>query len=202
MVADADETNGTARKRPRTESMGGMGSDVPVGDLPPSLRAQLVDDWNYVSQERRLVPLPAKENRSVCDILKAFQAAAQKSSPADGGIAKDTAAGVESAFNAAIGSALLYPFERLQFAELCIGHPDVPFSQLFGVEHLTRLLVLLPSQLALEKAPPTGRMMRGVEMLAEFLSERSAVYFADDYEMAPPPYIRGNTQLGHGKAEA
>lgn len=81
-------------------------------------------------------------------------------------------------------------------------YPGKPMSTLFGVEHLIRLLVILPEQLGLEKVPPGGRLARGVAMLTEFIADRASVYLVDEYEMAPPQYIRANNQLGHGKAEA
>jgi hypothetical protein len=64
------------------------------------------------------------------------------------------------------------------------------------------LLHLLPEQLSLEKMPPGSRLARGVGMLTEFVADRASVYLVDEYEMAPPQYIRANNQLGHGKAEA
>lgn len=195
-----------ARKRPRLDSESAAADACEtvftVASLPPALRTQLVDDWNYVSQERRLVPLPAKKHMAINDILKSFVATVTKTSAADGKLAREVAAGVESTFNAAIGSVLLYPFERLQFSELISGHPGTPFSQLFGVEHLIRLLVILPQQLTLEKVAATSRLHKGFDLLIDFLSDRSGLYLVDEYEMAPPPYIRGNTQLGHGKPEA
>eukprot|EP00038_Savillea_parva_P000540 m.96830 g.96830 ORF g.96830 m.96830 type:complete len:291 (-) comp10185_c0_seq1:1729-2601(-) len=193
----------TTRKQPRSEERTVPSEPaVSVSNLPPALRKQLVDDWHFVSQERRLVPLPAKKHRAIDDILKAFVAETKKQGSEEGDFALEMAAGVESAFNAAIGSVLLYPFERLQFAELCTGHPDTPFSSLFGVEHLLRLLVTLPKQYSLEKVDKESRVARGYRMLIEFLSDRSALYLVEEYELAPPPYIRGNTQLGHGKPEA
>ena len=47
------------------------------------------------------------------------------------------------AFNAALGSKLLYHFERVQYAELIEVNPFIENSQRYAAEHLLRLFVAL-----------------------------------------------------------
>jgi mortality factor 4-like protein 1 len=56
--------------------------------------------------------------------------------------------GLVQLFDSALGSRLLYRTERPRYRTLLLAHPDSRPSQLFGAEHLLRLLVLLPELLA------------------------------------------------------
>lgn len=51
-------------------------------------------------------------------------------------------------FDVTLSSKLLYKFERVQYDELIVQHPDVPMSKLYGAFHLLRLFVQLGSMLA------------------------------------------------------
>lgn len=47
--------------------------------------------------------------------------------------------GIEQYFNKAIGSILLYRFERHQYARAQKKHPKKEMSEIYGAEHLLRL---------------------------------------------------------------
>jgi hypothetical protein len=114
LVGHPADVGAEAASAPAASAAGDGASEGPGMALPPGLRRQLLDDWNYVSQERRLVPLPAKKHLAVDDILAAFVSNVGKTAKRDVAVAREVAVGVESAFNAAVGTVLLYPFERLQ----------------------------------------------------------------------------------------
>ncbi len=52
---------------------------------------------------------------------------------------KEVTQGLKVYFDKALGSILLYRFERLQYSELQHSHPDTEMSELYGAEHLLRL---------------------------------------------------------------
>lgn len=47
--------------------------------------------------------------------------------------------GIKKYFDAALGSFLLYRFERIQYAEAMKSFPEKAMSELYGAEHLLRL---------------------------------------------------------------
>ena len=47
-------------------------------------------------------------------------------------------------FNEALPIYLLYRFERQQFVEMVEKYPELPYSSIYGAEHLLRLIVKIP----------------------------------------------------------
>ena len=81
-------------------------------------------------------------------VLKQFFENAKQTSTSRGTVAaREISEGLQHVFNSALGTALLYGFERFQYVELLQAHPDIPLTKLFGAEHLLRLFVMLPNQL-------------------------------------------------------
>ncbi len=53
--------------------------------------------------------------------------------------------GIQAYFDRALGSILLYRFERKQYQQIQQKHEDTPLSQIYGAEHLVRLFGMSPS---------------------------------------------------------
>ena len=115
--------------------------------MPDSLKAILVDDWEKVTRENRLVPLPSKT--PVAQFLADYSAsegAKRREGSAEADILEEVIAGVKEYFNKSIGRILLYRFERPQWsdihAQLNKGTGDLTGklpTDIYGVEHLCRL---------------------------------------------------------------
>ncbi|KAG1363930.1 Protein MRG1 [Cocos nucifera] len=127
--------------------------------FPLTLKKQLVDDWEFVTQLGKLVKLPRSPN--VDDILKkyldyrtkkdgmnAFFLSLRYNFPSNwiaesvGEILK----GVRCYFDKALPAMLLYKKERQQYQEAI--HDNVSPSTVYGAEHLLRLFVKLPELLS------------------------------------------------------
>jgi mortality factor 4-like protein 1 len=115
--------------------------------MPDSLKAILVDDWEKVTRENRLVPLPSKTpvSQFLAD-YSASEGAKRREGSAEADILEEVIAGVKEYFNKSIGRILLYRFERPQWsdihAQLNKGTGDLTGklpTDIYGVEHLCRL---------------------------------------------------------------
>lgn len=145
--------------------------------VPDDLKRQLVDDWDFITRQKKLVGLPRKP--SVQDIITQYL----KDSNFKGHhleLAKEVTAGLITYFEHCLGSILLYRFERAQYVDIFARAQEEPeaategsnadgdqdkekehgakeetqslagkkMSEIYGAEHLLRLFVKLPILLA------------------------------------------------------
>ncbi|KAG6768131.1 hypothetical protein POTOM_027028 [Populus tomentosa] len=137
-------------KGKKRKSDSGMEKDnLPVEKLvkiqiPSTLKKQLVDDWEFVTQQDKLVKLPRSPN--VDDILTKYL---EYMSKKDGMITDsigEILKGIRCYFDKALPVMLLYKKERQQYHDTV--KTDVSPSTIYGAEHLLRLFVKLPELLA------------------------------------------------------
>ncbi|KAI9869897.1 MAG: Esa1p-associated factor [Pleopsidium flavum] len=115
--------------------------------IPDHLKAILVDDWENVTKNLQLVPLPSKNPTNA--ILTTYfdeEKMKRRLGSAEADILEEVVAGVKEYFDKCLGRILLYRFEREQFFEIRQlwesgksewdgkGPGDV-----YGAEHLCRL---------------------------------------------------------------
>lgn len=133
------KANGSAkRKRPEPKSMYEI-----LLPLRPRLKCVLVDDWEIITRDRKLVDLESTTPVSV--ILQTYlKQKLETVLEEEYDTIKEVAFGLRTYFDEAFGLRLLYRFERLQYVEEMnrIGHFNP--SDIYGVEHLLRLLVSIP----------------------------------------------------------
>ena len=121
--------------------------------MPESLKTILVDDWEKVTKDDKLVPIPAKA--SITKFLNEYEQSEMSqraSGSAEADLLEEFIAGMREYFNKALGRILLYRFERKQFydihRELEQGRGEYAGKTLcdvYGCEHLLRLLGMLIS---------------------------------------------------------
>lgn len=115
--------------------------------MPETLKAVLVDDWEKVTRENRLVPLPSKTPASLfLDNYVAAESVNRRAGSAENDILEEVVAGVKEYFNKSLGRILLYRQERPQYQEIFpqlvkgIGElAGKSIADVYGVEHLCRL---------------------------------------------------------------
>ena len=109
--------------------------------LPDTLKARLVDDWQWTTKDERLVPLP--RHPTVVEILQDLRAVLPPKRPgsAAADLEDEMFNGLLGYFDKCLGTTLLYRFERQQYADIRrhYGH-DARMSEIYGAEHLLRLL--------------------------------------------------------------
>nr|POE66005.1 chromatin modification-related protein eaf3 [Quercus suber] len=115
--------------------------------VPDQLKSILVDDWEKVTKEHKLAPVPSKVPASqFLEEYATAESANRRPGSADADILEECIAGVKEYFNKALGRILLYRFERHQYQEMhkliSLGHGDFAGKDLvevYGCEHLLRL---------------------------------------------------------------
>ena len=133
------------------------------------LKKLLVDDWEWITRKEHLIRIPkgppaaaAASNEETGDgepvpaasftvsrVLQEFMEFKQAQGQADRAM-RELIDGLRLYFDRALPTYLLYRFERPQFEEYVQGRPSEDqrsMSEVYGAEHLLRLMVKLPSLL-------------------------------------------------------
>ncbi|KAI8612784.1 MRG-domain-containing protein [Chytriomyces sp. MP71] len=160
--------------------------------IPESLKIQLVDDWENVTKNQKLVSLPRTPN--VNQILKLFKESAMKNitnNTHQEDVLEELVMGLKCYFDKALGNILLYRFERQQYAELKKKFGEKEMSEVYGAEHLLRLFVQLPQLIAhtnMDQETIVTLKDSFVEVL-KYMEANAMQLFLQNYENATPTYI-------------
>ncbi|KAL4644721.1 hypothetical protein ACB092_02G185000 [Castanea dentata] len=148
--------------------------------IPSTLRKQLVDDWEFVTQQDKLVKLP--RSPTVDDILtKYLEYRAKKDGMMTDSIG-EILKGIRCYFDKALPVMLLYKKERKQYHDAVVD--NVSPSTVYGAEHLLRLFVKLPELLAfvnIEEETLTRLQQKVLDFL-KFLQKNQSTFFLSAYD--------------------
>jgi len=128
-------------------------------NMPEVLKVLLVDDWQAVTKHNQLVTLPRSPN--VVQLLAEFAEYIKTTKPPylkePTLIIQTVISGLQIYFDRALGTNLLYRFERAQYAQVrhdywtgpkVIIGTEKEMCLIYGAEHLLRMLVSLPQMIA------------------------------------------------------
>ncbi|QIW97190.1 hypothetical protein AMS68_002708 [Peltaster fructicola] len=160
--------------------------------MPDALKSILVDDWEKVTKERKLPPLPSPAPvTKFLNEYEAFEMGQRVPGSADADILEEVIAGVKEYFNKALGRILLYKVERQQYfeihRELEKGHGEYAGKTLcdvYGCEHLLRLFVSLPDLIGHTNmdAQAVSRLREEITKMLSWLSLRIKEYLSTEYQ--------------------
>lgn len=167
--------------------------------VPDHIKAILVDDWENVTKNQQLVPLPAAQpvNKILDDYLDYEQPRRQTGTP-QADILLEVIAGLKEYFEKTLGRILLYRFERSQYIEVREGfNKDTgdfagkTVGDTYGAEHLCRLIVTLPELIAQTNmdAQSSNRLREELTKLTIWIGRNVTKYFVSEYETPSPEYV-------------
>ncbi|XP_015890250.1 protein MRG1 isoform X2 [Ziziphus jujuba] len=148
--------------------------------IPSTLKKQLVDDWEYVTQQDKLVKLPRSPN--IDDILRKFLEYRLKKEGTIPDPVVEVLKGIRCYFDKALPVMLLYKKERKQYQEAV--KDDISPSFVYGGEHLLRLFVKLPELLAfvnIEEETLTCLQQQFIDLL-KFMQKNQSTFFLSAYD--------------------
>ena len=135
--------------------------------IPDHIKALLVDDWEYVTKNLSLMPLP--HPHPVTEILTAYleeEKLRRRAGSVEYDLLEEVIAGLREYFDQTLGRILLYRFEREQWFQVRQKmesgegkFADKKPSDIYGPEHLCRLFGnLFPSSPLLSPPHPTSSL--------------------------------------------
>ncbi|EEP80284.1 hypothetical protein UREG_05126 [Uncinocarpus reesii 1704] len=168
--------------------------------MPERLKEYLVDDWEFVTKDKSVVPLPAKSPvNSVLDrYLQEEKNNSTRNSQAEQDVLQEVVDGLKKYFDKTLGRILLYALERRQYVterkrweSNAPGYEGKGAADVYGVEHLTRMLSLLPELLAQTNLSPqaTNRLRRELVVFMQWLSKHADELFTETYEPLDRDYV-------------
>ncbi|KAK9769944.1 putative MRG-domain-containing protein [Seiridium cardinale] len=166
--------------------------------LPDLLKGLLVDDWENITKNNQLVPLPhPKPVTLVLDNYLEYEKAQRQEGSSSIDILEETIAGLKEYFDKCLGRILLYRFERPQYAEIREKW-TAEGSELFGktpcdtygCEHLMRLFTALPELVAQTNMDQqsVNRLREELSKFCQWLERNAGDYFLSEYEVPNTEY--------------
>ncbi|KAG0257967.1 Esa1p-associated factor [Mortierella polycephala] len=156
--------------------------------IPDSLKAQLVDDWENITKNQQLVPLPRTPN--VVQILDMYKESKKDKKAKNDEIFQEVMAGVKMYFDKCLGNLLLYRFERQQYVDIRKKNTGKEDSEIYGGEHLLRLFVQFPMLIAhtqMDQDSINALRENLVDML-KWMQKNHKELLLSEYENASPAY--------------
>ncbi|KAK5729540.1 Esa1p-associated factor [Elasticomyces elasticus] len=167
--------------------------------MPDALKSILVDDWEKVTKEQKLAPVPATVPASLfLDNYQDQERYQRRPNSADADILEEVVAGVKEYFNKSLGRILLYRFERQQFYEMHklveAGHGEhagKALADVYGCEHLLRLFVSMPDLIAHTNmdAQSVSKLREELMKMTSYMARNVDRYLSNEYLHAGQEYL-------------
>ncbi|KFH48740.1 Chromatin modification-related protein-like protein [Hapsidospora chrysogenum ATCC 11550] len=167
--------------------------------VPDHIQAMLVDDWENITKNNQLVPLPhEKPVTRVLDDYLNYERPSRPEGSSSLDILEEVIAGLREYFEKALSKILLYRFERHQYMDmrkLWDNNDDQSqyknVCDVYGAEHLARLIVSLPELLAQTNMDQqsVSRLREEMGKFTMWLGKNCETYFVSEYETPSQEYV-------------
>jgi len=162
--------------------------------IPQDLRRFLLDDCDFVTRQKQLVPLPKPEELTLKAVTDRFFKTKEEGGE-DGklsGSFSEVCRGICEYFDVMLGSQLLYKFERTQYGDILKEHPGKPLCEIYGCEHLLRLFVKMGTFLSYSCLDESSMefVVSHIHDFLEFMTKQADDLFCAEYENSTPDYQR------------
>ncbi|KAI9753268.1 MAG: hypothetical protein M4579_005241 [Chaenotheca gracillima] len=167
--------------------------------IPDRLKSLLVDDWENVTKNLQLVPLPSKTPVNlILQHYSDYEKPNRRPGSAEADVLEEVVQGIREYFDKCLGRILLYRFERDQYFdvrrlwEAGVGEWEgKACGDVYGAEHLCRLFVSIPELMAQTNMDQQSiqRLREELTKMTTWLSRNVGKYFATEYENASQDYI-------------
>ncbi|PVU88671.1 hypothetical protein BB560_006349 [Smittium megazygosporum] len=162
--------------------------------VPNSLKVKLIDDWEQIAKEKLLVPLP--RSPTVSQLIDQYsqylvENADKRKSRKSEEIMNEILLGLKLYFDKALGTILLYRFERYQYQKILKDHPKTSMSDIYGAEHLLRLFVQLPSLVSQANMDEETLLILKdyINDFLKYMQKNIKTIFIERYETPTPSYV-------------
>ncbi|KAF9918187.1 Esa1p-associated factor [Lobosporangium transversale] len=156
--------------------------------IPDSLKTQLVDDWENITKNHQLVPLPRTPN--VVQILDMYRDSKKDKKTKNDEIFQEVLSGVKTYFDKCLGNMLLYRFERQQYVDIRKKNVGKEDSEIYGGEHLLRLFVQFPMLIAHTEMDQDSinALRENLVDILKWMQKNHKDLLLSEYENASPAY--------------
>ncbi|KAL6628117.1 MRG-domain-containing protein [Neocallimastix californiae] len=161
--------------------------------IPDSLKLHLIDDWENITKDNKLVTLP--RSPTVFEILQEYKKLKFENKNneinKENDLVSEMLDGIQLYFDRALGNILLYRFEREQYNNIIKENEEKSMSEVYGVEHLIRLFVQFPFLLEETNLDQDSVIIIQQYMndFLKFLEDNQKRFFLAEYKRADNSYI-------------
>lgn len=156
--------------------------------VPDELKIILVDDWEMITKNNKLVILSGKHTvKSVLDDFGDYLNTEFKDDLKELSILHEITESIRHCFDQCVGIFVLYRYERPQYNDL-LGKGDINFSEIYDAIFLLRLLSIFPSILMLNNVEPNVIKISKayLDIILHWLNLHREKYFEVEYENQSP----------------